>query len=443
MKNFTLLFLLVFLGTTGFLYSQGTWTMQTVPVTTDINSISAVDNNVCWACGPAATGGAATILRTTNGGANWTIARGDIPNNTNLYNLFAIDANNCWVGADDGSVYKTTNGGVNWIFVSMPAPQTAFIDAIHFFTPQIGFIMGDPAGGTWCYYWTTNGGVNWTFGPAPTAPGTEAGWNNSYCALDTGHIWWGTNNSKIYRGGFRSNFVSAATPTAYSFGVSFFNVNTGVAIMVNSSAAPQPTLRSTDGGQTWTSTSFTPPNVPYGLKAVAGTQYAWICTGGTQTAPGAIYRTTNGGTSWTQQTTSLPAGKSFYCISMVSVNKGWAGTGTAVTNGTNGGIFVYTDNIISVNEPKSNVPADFVLEQNYPNPFNPTTTIKFNIPKSVFVTLKIYDVLGNEVLNVVEDNLSAGEYVKTVDFSKLSSGIYYYTLNAGDFSSTRKMMFIK
>jgi hypothetical protein len=128
---------------------------------------------------------------------------------------------------------------------------------------------------------------------------------------------------------------------------------------------------------------------------------------------------------------------------MVSVNKGWAGTGTAVTGGTNGGIFVYNDNINYVNEHEGNIPNEFILEQNYPNPFNPTTSIKFSIPKTAFVTLKIYDVLGNEVINVVENNLSAGEYVKTVDFSKLSSGIYYYTLKAGDFTSTRKMMFVK
>jgi len=89
------------------------------------------------------------------------------------------------------------------------------------------------------------------------------------------------------------------------------------------------------------------------------------------------------------------------------------------------------------------VPKDFSLLQNYPNPFNPTTSISFSIPQSEFVTLKIYDVIGKEVANLVNEFKDAGNYKFNFDASKLSSGIYLYRLHAGNFTTSKKMMLIK
>ena len=86
---------------------------------------------------------------------------------------------------------------------------------------------------------------------------------------------------------------------------------------------------------------------------------------------------------------------------------------------------------------------DYRLEQNYPNPFNPTTKIEFNIPKSGFVSLKIYNILGNEITTLINEEKSAGGYRVDFDASKLPSGVYFYTLNAGSFSQTRKMLLLK
>ena len=88
-------------------------------------------------------------------------------------------------------------------------------------------------------------------------------------------------------------------------------------------------------------------------------------------------------------------------------------------------------------------PAAFALEQNYPNPFNPATMIKFSIPEASNVSLKIYDVLGNEVSNIVNGQLDAGQYEYNFSAENLSSGIYFYTLQAGDFTSTKKMILMK
>jgi hypothetical protein len=95
-------------------------------------------------------------------------------------------------------------------------------------------------------------------------------------------------------------------------------------------------------------------------------------------------------------------------------------------------------------------PIDFSLSQNYPNPFNPSTNIKFAISDFGFVNLKVYDVLGNEVATLVEKEMPAGEY--EVEFNshsglsgikELTSGVYFYQLQAGNFIQTKKMLFLK
>jgi hypothetical protein len=91
-------------------------------------------------------------------------------------------------------------------------------------------------------------------------------------------------------------------------------------------------------------------------------------------------------------------------------------------------------------EPK---PNDFALDQNYPNPFNPTTSIKYSLPEETHVKLTIYDLLGNEVKVLVDENKTAGTYTAKFNGSELTSGIYIYRLQAGDFVSTKRMALIK
>jgi plastocyanin len=86
---------------------------------------------------------------------------------------------------------------------------------------------------------------------------------------------------------------------------------------------------------------------------------------------------------------------------------------------------------------------NFELKQNYPNPFNPSTSISFSVPKSGFVKLTIFNSLGSEVETLVNENLNRGSYTVNFNASKLSSGVYFYRLNSGDFIETRKMLLIK
>jgi hypothetical protein len=89
------------------------------------------------------------------------------------------------------------------------------------------------------------------------------------------------------------------------------------------------------------------------------------------------------------------------------------------------------------------LPKAYALSQNYPNPFNPTTEIAFALPKSGLTTLKVYDLLGREVTTLVNRSLQAGDHRLSFDASSLASGIYFYRLESGSFSATKKMILLK
>jgi len=121
-----------------------------------------------------------------------------------------------------------------------------------------------------------------------------------------------------------------------------------------------------------------------------------------------------------------------------------------VADAGNNAIRVISGIISGVEENDDNIPVDFNLDQNYPNPFNPNTKIRYSIGEQQFVSLKVFDVLGNEVEALVNEEKPAGEY--DVEFNikglinqtlTISSGVYFYQLNAGSFVQTKKMLLLK
>jgi hypothetical protein len=92
---------------------------------------------------------------------------------------------------------------------------------------------------------------------------------------------------------------------------------------------------------------------------------------------------------------------------------------------------------------ETEIPVSYSLSQNYPNPFNPVTMIKFALPKASFVKLKVYDILGREVANLVNDFKSAGTYIVDFDASALSSGVYFYRLETEKYTDVKKMVVLK
>jgi hypothetical protein len=91
----------------------------------------------------------------------------------------------------------------------------------------------------------------------------------------------------------------------------------------------------------------------------------------------------------------------------------------------------------------TNVPDEYALYQNYPNPFNPVTKIKFDISKNGFTTLKVYNMLGQEISVLVNENKTAGSYIIDFNAGNLPSGTYFYKLISGNYSEIRKMVVIK
>ncbi|MCL5021667.1 MAG: T9SS type A sorting domain-containing protein [Bacteroidetes bacterium] len=102
-----------------------------------------------------------------------------------------------------------------------------------------------------------------------------------------------------------------------------------------------------------------------------------------------------------------------------------------------------TGNITAVKERGGVIPAEYTLSQNYPNPFNPATQIEYSVPKNGFVTLKVYNILGQEVATLFSGIQHAGSYTATFDGSRLASGVYFYRLQAGNVSIAKKLVLMK
>jgi hypothetical protein len=103
------------------------------------------------------------------------------------------------------------------------------------------------------------------------------------------------------------------------------------------------------------------------------------------------------------------------------------------------GSFQYSE----VVEVTFDVPKDFVLQQNFPNPFNPSTTIRYAVPQTSPVIIKVYDLTGQEVATLVNEVKEAGTYEVKFDAGKLASGVYIYRMTAGEFTSVKKMNVLK
>jgi len=123
------------------------------------------------------------------------------------------------------------------------------------------------------------------------------------------------------------------------------------------------------------------------------------------------------------------------------------GTSSNTMLKVNSGIASVWDNLLKLekfnNESEQIVIKEFRLYQNFPNPFNPTTIMKFEIPLDSYVTLRVYDILGNEITTLINEEKTTGAYEVNFDARSFSSGIYFYTISAGSFRTTKKMLLVK
>ncbi len=119
-------------------------------------------------------------------------------------------------------------------------------------------------------------------------------------------------------------------------------------------------------------------------------------------------------------------------------------SGKIVASDRQTGLYVLRSSSVLVgNINNQNTPVAYSLKQNYPNPFNPVTKIEFSLPKNTYATIKVYNVLGKEIATLVDKFERAGNHFVTYDASNLPSGVYFYTLKAGDFTETKRMTLVK
>jgi len=453
MKNFSMFFslwLAVFLSYS-VMAQQSPWETQRatgLPNSSQPQIIfSPVDDNVCW----GKNSNNSQFVRTTDGGNNWTVSTVTGASGLECSGISAINANTAWIAMNDpsnvtsGGIFKTTNGGSNWV-----RDTTAFQgsgghpNVIHFFDANNGLCVGNPRGGYWEIYTTADGGTNWARVSSVNIPAPlsgELGIEHSNVHSAGNSFWFQTYANRLYRTtdhGYTWTVADSVTggPNQLGFGFAFKDDLNGLAadffpISVIS--------KTTDGGETWA-----PIPYPPGLSTISslfivyakGTTGSYIITsqtnlGGNQMQPGTAY-TTDDGVTWTQ-VSNLPCGPAVFS----DWNTGWCGS-------VNDSVYKWVSDILvtSVNE-VDGVVDNFILEQNYPNPFNPSTTIRYSVPTTEFVTLKVYDVLGNEVATLVNEEKPAGSYEVNFNAAKLSSGIYFYSLQVGSYTQTKKLILMK
>lgn len=415
MKKLLYLFLLIFTVSV-----NAQWTEQSSGVTTSIYSVSGVNDNIAWVCGAAGR-----VMRTNTGGMNWINATGTgIPGTLDLYNIFAQDSTTALVTGSSTSafVYRTTNGGLTWVQVF--SQTGGFMNAIWMTSPTAGVMTGDPVGERWSFWRTIDGGVTWdSTGMYIPQAASEAGWNNSLYVSGT-NIWFGTNNSRIYYSalaGLTGTWQVQTTPQASSYAVWFNTLTSGL------SGGAQ-LMQTNNAGTNWANLTAPGTGNFNGITGY-GLNY-WVTRQATM-----IYRTTDNGASFTTDYTA-PAGSYLHIAKARTGNRMWG-----VRN--NGGISK-SDGIVGVTPVGTTIPDAYGLSQNYPNPFNPVTNFTFSIPANASVTLKVYDITGRLIESLLENEMkSPGFYTVSFNASKYSSGIYFYTLTADNFTSTKKMILTK
>jgi hypothetical protein len=229
---------------------------------------------------------------------------------------------------------------------------------------------------------------------------------------------------KTINGG--ENWISQTIGTTnYLSGVSFKDAFNGIVVGNYGTI-----LKTTNGGETWQAQSGGTTN---SLTDVSFSDANNVTIVGYE---GIILRTKNGGTNWQLQTSGTS--NTLRGVSFSDAYNGTAvGDGGTILRTTNGGVtFIGKENSITN-------PQEFNLSQNYPNPFNPSTTIKYSIPKQSDVTIKVYNILGKEILTLVNENKLQGNYTIEFNANNLASGVYFYQLKTNNFIQTKKMLLMK
>jgi len=394
-----------------------------------------------------------TITSTTgnnnnNGNGTWTNVCSFGPGEI-IYTL-AYYGNDIYAGTWGGKIYKSTDGGKNWIVINT-GMNVSFIWSLNisggviFAATEKGvykfngsaWILTSLSGkdvhalvsyngtlyaGTWGFgiFKSTDLGSTWI----PFNDGLGAFLTiQSLTITSNGNIFAGTAGGGIFKCSDGTNWNKIAC--AYNMIWSLASTSTTIFAGTYGDGL----YKSTDGGITFTKVTSLNVTFVYSMSVdLSGKIYVSSLTNG-------VYMSSDNGNTWTS------LGMSGYGVSAMVVNPSsddiYVGTKEGQVYKISG-----NNNVTSVGD-NYTTPTEYKLAQNYPNPFNPSTTIEFVVPQAGMYSLKVYNTLGQEVANLVENELASGLHKVTFDASRLASGMYIYKLSGNNVNVSKKMILMK
>jgi photosystem II stability/assembly factor-like uncharacterized protein len=405
----------------------GQWFVQPFEHTDQLWRVRFVDAANGWILGKQA------VYKTTDGGNSWlsqdtTSSTGSVlctvNRDTILYSSITYG-----VTSRSHGLRRTSNGGQTWTTVDTAA---LLWNNIMFVNPQIGFA----GGGVLPDYHpfvrkTTDGGASWSTLWIGTgiheveglyffseSHGWIATWDGALLETTNGGITWLARDT------------IQVTPFKPVHDLTFASDSAGW--VVGGLSGTSLVASTSNGGGVWEVVTF--PGSTLEEVQFLDRNNGWF-VGMNNGAP-YIERTTNGGATWLTQTMDPPVAGAL-SFSMVNLSLGWAVTVfDGIYKTTNGGATFVTT-------PPGNMPLQVTLSQNYPNPFNPSTTIHYSLPHSSHVTLTIYTTLGQQVAKLVNEQQQAGYHDAEFRGDGLASGVYFYRLQAGEYSATKKLLLLR
>jgi len=361
------------------------WQLQNSTINFFIEDVFFINKRLGWAIANDFYFFGTTILKTTNGGVNWSASR--YPDTTLMFfTVHFLDSLTGYLGGYTGSLFKTTNAGYNWskCYVDSNTTYMFPIWRISFYNHQHGVACGGVIDISGVIWQTTNAGLSWKSLAIAPEPLYDVKWLDS---------------QRVY-----------ITGGDFEYGGSI--------------------VKSYDRGREWTYETMNLFGV--GRSLAFRTDYElWVPLGFSQRFGVSI----DTGNTWIE--VSAPDSTAVYDAVFVDSTHGWA-------VGTNGAIYKFNKSIIGVNnQHQNNLPSEDRLSQNYPNPFNPSTTIRYSLTRHTRVKITLFDMLGREVRVLLEDIKDPGEHLFEFNASGLSSGVYFYRIEAGNYTEIKKMVLLK
>lgn len=416
-----LLLILLFIGANAF--AQDGWVRQYSGTSQRLRKVFFIDENKGWIVGePSESGQTSIILKTTDGGETWT--RQSSGTGKSLWSVFFVDSSRGWVVGAAGTILTTSDGGDSW--KQRSGEKLYDLYDVFFIDGKTGWV-----GGTGVILKTMNSGKDWIL------QAQEPGPNVFSIFFMNSNLGWAVGDHSFIRrtldGGANWEYNTYQRFDDVFHDVFFIDDNIGWTVGYAFERKVSLILKTTNCGRSWENqdngNSF---RILYSVH-FANPQTGWIVG-----EKGVILHTTDGGTTWTAQA----SGTSNWLFSVRFINDktGWAvGDNGTILKTTSGG----STKIENDGNDQTGLPDKFELLQNYPNPFNSTTTILFRLPKTAFLTMKIYDLQGSEIETLISGQQPAGIHQLNWNAKDVPSGIYFCRLATEKFSITRKIILQK